>query len=451
MHLWKLVFLFLCIGVTILSVVTKGYHLFDSDRIEPFIQGADDTHYYIWLRSMVVDGDLDFRNDFEMTPFLDEHSREMALTQPLTETGLVPNKFPVGWAVITLPFFLITHLVLQISGAQVTGFEPVFQIVVWIQQMSLAGLGFWVLRRLMLRWFESQIVWLAILSGWVISMLVYYQTARVSMVHNAVFVLGVIVCWLSFLIKDVLTSSKRCSAATLLGMAVLTGFAAGLMVICRPSAMVYLVFPLFILLGAMVRVLLSRPMLTIWTVSGGVLGVAIGILPQLLAWKVLYGHWIYYSYEGEGFNWGAPQILASLFSDNHGLFNWHPGLWIGLTGLCVASILRRFPAAWMLSVGLIVWTNSSWHMVDFGSAFGGRAYEFLVVFAIFGHGFLLDWLENRPGWRHGLLSSFVVLALWNIAFLYAFMQGYVARQDPVTWNERISGIWQVFRDGLLPF
>ena len=433
---WFFAFLLLAVVSSSLAVVVKGFHLFSDDKLEPLIQGADDAHYYMWLRSWVVDGDVSFVNDIMFTPFMDARSKISVMKQETTDTGLVPNKFPVGWAVVNLPVYAITHQIISSFDSDAKGFEPAYQVSIWVWQILLAASGVCFFYDLVRRWVPRRVALTAIMAVWCCSPMIYYQTARISMSHNSVLVLGILVLWLSFRIQDLLKEQNSRTSKLFL-MTISAGFLAGLMVICRPSAIAYLAMPISVILAAMFSENLqwkNRCLMICAGVSGGI----IGAFPQLFAWKQLYGKWIHYSYEGEGFNWGEPQFFESLFGDHHGLFNWHPFLLLGLVVLLLASVKKIFPRSWIISLLLITWANASWHMVYFGSAFGGRAYEFLVVYSGLGAAFLLTYLKPRQWLRNSVLCGYLVFGIWNTIFMYLFMQGLVSREEPVSWAERLS-------------
>ena len=444
---WNTTFIFMVLLVSCVAVIVKGFHLFSSTRDEPFIQGADDTHYFMWLRSWVVDGDISFLNDVQETPFLEDSAKQTILQQPTTETGLVGNKFPVGWAVLSLPFYLVAHWITPLTPWPADGYSPPYQIAIWLGQILISGFGFYLLARVLRRWFSTDICIAAICLTWLNSPMVYYQSARISMVHNVVFVLACLVVWLAIKIKEHVEQYKETGTVhrnLLLLLTLGAGFHAGLLVICRPSSLVYLIMPVSLILVAMIRHLRYRPSILVMMVTIALVGAFLGIFPQLLAWKHLYGHWIYYSYQGEGFNWSHPQLYQSLFSAHHGWLNWHPMLAVGIISLLIATIKGSFPYSWIATAAAIIWTNASWHMVYFGSAFGGRAYEFMGFFATIGFAFLLYWLRKKTRWRNSILILFTLTSIWNAFFLYAFMQGRVHRELPVTWAEKIEAVSRLF-------
>lgn len=445
---WNIGLILMVLIVSSIAVVIKGFHAFSTTRNEPFIQGADDTHYFLWLRSWVVDGDIDFQNDFKETPFLEPAAKTSILQEPVTETGLVGNKFTVGWAVLSLPPYLLAHWITPLTHWPQDGYSPPYQIAIWLGQILISGFGFYLLARILRRWFTTDVCIAAICLTWLNSPMVYYQSARISMVHNVVFVLACLVVWLAIKIKEQLEStdseSDQPSRSLVLMLTLCAAFHAGLLVICRPSSLAYLWMPVALILVAMIRHCRNRPGLSAMMVIVALVGAFMGVFPQLLAWKHLYGHWIYYSYEGEGFNWFQPQLYASLFSPHHGWFNWHPMMAAGLIALFFATIKGRFPFSWIATAISIIWINSSWHMVYFGSAFGGRAYEFMGFFSTIGFAFVLFWLREHMKWRRVVLIVFTITAVWNALFLYAFMQGRVHRELPVTWPEKIQAVKAIF-------
>src|SRR5687768_4095689 len=61
---------------------------------------SDGKSYYAWLRSLALDGDLDFTNDFALI-----YSPGPVPTAPLRPNGLVANKTSVGVALTEVPGF----------------------------------------------------------------------------------------------------------------------------------------------------------------------------------------------------------------------------------------------------------------------------------------------------------------------------------------------------------
>ena len=66
----------------------------------------DGKSYYLQLRSIVYDGDANYYDEMLYHHELYESVKYVSDVLP---TGYVPNVFPLGFAVILTPFFLLGH------------------------------------------------------------------------------------------------------------------------------------------------------------------------------------------------------------------------------------------------------------------------------------------------------------------------------------------------------
>ena len=110
---------------------------------------GDALGYYAWLRSVVFDGDSNFSNDYRLlTDELAEDSEELT---PLA-TGLVPNKWPPGSALLWAPLFLVVAAIvgtLNLVGAQI----PVWrQVLLPLNVNYSCRFGRLLVRRRTVRW-----------------------------------------------------------------------------------------------------------------------------------------------------------------------------------------------------------------------------------------------------------------------------------------------------------
>lgn len=439
---WMLALILFVAGATLMTVITKGYHLFSESSYEPLIQGVDDASYYLWLKRLIVNGDLNFDEGFKESPLLDQDGKDVMLGYNKTPKGLVPNKFTIGWAVLSVPPFLATHLLGMAGLWPADGYGPAYQLAVLFWHLGLAATSLFLAHSVITRWISPHFAWIAVLGVWLSSPLLYYQTARISMAHNSVFFLCVVAVWMAFKVSDRIAESRKVDRATL-ALTFLIGVVSGLLIIVRPPAIVYLALPFL----TMIQALRHRELSSVTRfamVALAMVGVTCGILPQAIAWKHLYGKWIVYSYEGEGFNWLEPDFFTSLMSSHHGLFNWHPLLLPCLITLLWVTIRKRFPVSWLISAVAIMWINAAWHLPAFGSAFGGRAFDFLVFFAMIGCGFLLQFCKDRK-YLYPTLSILIITAFSNVCFLALYISPYIPREDPVPWLDRFQALEMALR------
>jgi len=164
------------------------------------------------------------------------------------------------------------------------------------------------------------------------------------------------------------------------------------------------------------------------------LGVFLGFLPQMLAWKVIYGRYITFGGDLEAWSreagvnlpvlfrlssWFDPRSLHFwdvLFSAERGLFNWTPLTLLGLLGLVLA--LRRAP---LLALGGLMaflataWFSGSVAGFEGGDAFGGRRFDVFFPFVALGLAAILEVAARRPFLAPSCLLA--GLALWNVGFI----------------------------------
>lgn len=134
---------FVLLVVCYLLLIPLYAHLGYLDNLGSRIRGYDSVYYYVYLRSLVFDGDLDFENEWE-------HYYGSSDARPF-ET----NVFSVGPAILWLPFFSAGHVVTVAASAlgseiAADGYTGIYQAFVYIGN-SLYGLIGVLLTALILR------------------------------------------------------------------------------------------------------------------------------------------------------------------------------------------------------------------------------------------------------------------------------------------------------------
>jgi len=416
----KVIALLLAVCGTVIAagVTWPAWDMFGAAR-RPMLQGWDDSFYYFWLPSVVIDHDVDFANQLAHSGTIDPATRDLALTLPRTQTGLLESKYPPGWALGSLPFFLLGH---AFAPEDATGFEPIYLCAVWLGQLLYAAVGLWLAVQILSRYFSAPIAWLAALGGWLTSPLVYYQTARLSMSHSQVFTLAMAVFWISFRIRDGDTRPR---------LWLMLGLFSTLMVVTRNVVLVYLLLPA-IVVGHRVRSL--PPVL--WLIAGA----AGPALVQVFAWKLLYGSWIAYSYGGERFDFSQLHLWQVLFSPLHGWFYWHPLTLVALGAFVPWACARGEGRAWLISLAIIVVLSAAWPTWWLGSSFGYRGFEVATFFVMVGLAVLLK-VTFKHRLARPLLSMVMTIAIvWNLALFALFLTQNIPREAPVTHRQALHAL-----------
>jgi hypothetical protein len=151
----------------------------------------------------------------------------------------------------------------------------------------------------------------------------------------------------------------------------------------------------------------------------------LAFVPQAIAWRIGFGHWILVP-QGSGFVDGsASNWLNTLVSADRGSFNWTPVMLFGFLGL-VAGV-HRTPLLYGGSLAVFlatVWVNGSVPFYDWaaGDAFGARRYSLVVPLMALGLAEALE-LSARALKRRPLLGPAGLLlaaGLWNLGFISHF-------------------------------
>ncbi len=412
-----------------LASLHQGWDMFARTPPRLMMQGADDSSYYFWVRSAVVDGDLDFRNDLAQAPTIDESARVRAQAEPPTPLGRVRNKYPIGWAVATLPFFLIAHAIALATGGPADGWQPVYFLVIWLGHLGYVVFGLLAARRVLARFLDAEAALVGLLVGWLVSPLLYYQTARINMPHSLAFAL------VALLYDRALACEQNPERRS---NWIVGGVAAGLLLITRPICAPYLLFPAWVI-GRLLSA--EGTAGTAWRRLAWALVPALALVAlQLLAQRQLHGEWRFDTYDSEPFYFAHPQLLATLFSPQHGWLYWHPLMTVGVIALVVAVARGRLPWAWLVALAAVTYLNASWWCWWWGSSFGNRSFEGATLFVMAGWG--LVWAKTR---EHSLLRRITTATVAagvaaNAILLALYMGGAISRGDPVSYSEMLAAL-----------
>lgn len=439
-------FLYVFLGLLGALAVVVGSRLTVREIANPdaghSLMGWDAAFHHMWLRSAVMDQDLDFENEIRMGDTLAAADRALALEGiGGTETGLVPNANSIGWAVFHAPWFAAGHgfaLGADALGFEVRtdGFGSVYEACLYSGSLFYAGLSLWLTWLLLRRFFGERAAWASLVLVWTSSFLIFYQLRQYGMAHGLTYLCLVSAYYWCFAIRDF---PPLCRNWALLGASV------GMLMVTRYQAAVYLLFPVVVALCE-----LGSRRAGVKAAFWGLVALCLPIALQLFAWKVLFGNWLMPTYQGEGLHWEDPEWFGSLFAANHGLFYWHPVFLIGLLGCLALIVSRRVSLSWtwLFSIGLAYVVNAAGHSGWLGGSFGNRAYEGVTFFVFFGVAGLLAaceearWGRFMSGCLYGVLGA---LALWNIGVLeviqYPWQTG-ISLEGAESYGALARAIWE---------
>ncbi len=392
-----------------------------------YVIGSDGLGYYAHLRSLLVDGDLQFANEF-----LEYNPLGHGVPNPYlsTATGHVPNKYSIGPALLWLPFFVVAHTLTILANQLGVTLEPdgyslLYQFFIGFGSIIYGLAGLVLIYKITIRFFHNNEAFLATSLVALSTNVIYYLSNEPTMSHSmSMFAVSLFAfIW----VKDIDNRQK--------GGMVLLGLAAGLMILIRPQNALFLVLLVlewfgFFKIDSNYTSRFGKQMIEI-----SVFGVTLlfMLIPQFAVWKILYGHFLYYSYEGEGFNFTNPHLLDSLFSARHGLISWTPIILFALIGAFLfLSKQAKLGLALIVAFILQWYLNSAWHSWWFGHSFGGRAYINCSFIFVIGIAMLLT---TSKKWAVPIRFLVVILVGWNLLFAAQYSFGMLPHDGAVTFKQ----------------
>ena len=428
----------LVIGCGVLALILFGSQLAEIPY-RSALRGSDNTFNYLWLRSLMVGGDLDFRDDLAATNTLAPNVRANVSNVPITKTGMAANKYGIGWSLVSLPFYLVADAIvaagrgLGLWTLERDGYNAVYQVCLQTGHFVLAGFALLLAYRVVRRWCAREPAVQGIAMVWAASPLLYYQTSNLSMSHGVTF-FAVTLC--AYALVRAEAAPGRLWPWWLAGMGV------GLAAITRFQTALFGVLPLWIWVRH------ARDAGGVAANTRSALVLVAGALPlvalQLAAWKIIYGSWLVYSYgqEKEPFYWTHPAVREVLFSANHGLFYWHPFLLAGLMGLLALAWRERgLVRAGVAATAATIYVNAAWWCWWFGSSFGSRAFDGTFLFFMLGLAWAFEWLSGRAA--RWLFAAGVACVGWNVVVLILYRLMAISRNSAVTYEEMLSAVWNL--------
>jgi len=317
--------------------------------------------YYMYLPAICI------YHDYKKLDWLTEIDKKYGVTggdgwQAQKEAnGNYVFKYLGGVAIMELPFFYVGHLVAKNYGYPADGFSPPYMYALAFGIIFYGMLGLLLLRHILLRYFKDGTVALTLLLLCLATNFIQYVAVDNGLSHAYIFPLYVLVIY----------TTLKWHERPRIVWALLTGYIIGLATISRPTEAIMLFIPLMWQMQnkeagrekwALVKT--HRSHVTIAIVGG-----LLGILPQLVYWKLSSGHFIY----DVGSKW---QFLTPWFRV---LFGWEKG-WFIYTPVTVFFIvgmffLKRFPfqksVLWFCLLN--IWIIIAWDDWRYGGSYSTRA------------------------------------------------------------------------------
>jgi hypothetical protein len=401
---------------------------------------SDAFYYYSYLRSMTFDRDVSFANDYRMLGLGDKAH----LFNPPTPTGYAHSAWTIGPAIVWSPFFATGHIAatrLKASGRDVAtdGTSYPYRQSIVIAGLCYALLAWWFTLRFVEQWYARRTasIAVALMAGG--TFMLWYTVVEPTMTHapSMAAVAGFLWCWAASRDKRGVSAPRNSSVRWWM----LLGALAGLMTLIRWQNALFAIVPACEAIAGLWRTTRSGQHEARATLLAGGLAftvvAAIACLPQMIAWKAIYGSYLAVSPVGPDIRWTAPQLELVLFSSRNGLVAMSPLLYVAAIGL-IAFIRRDRVAgvAFLAASAVMVYFNASIQDWWGSAGFGGRRFDGVVPMLALGLAGAWEWFR-RIAMRHpqAIVSlGLAAVVVWNLTLMSAESRGVVRPADAVSFG-----------------
>ena len=433
--------------------------------VTPRIYASDEIQYFSYLRSLWFDGDVSFENEYRY--FFDRNvgrgeGFHATFLEQYTDAGRRPSFATIGCALLWSPFYAVADLVTRVRGGPPDGFSRPYVAAV---AYGSAFYGFVAI--LLSIGAARRLAGRGLLAGilvWLGTPLVFYMYVSPPYSHacSAFAVALFVTIWLH--------ARERWTV----GGAIALGLSGALMAMVREQDAFLALGPAVDYVWTLVRgdsvsifqssrgptpartrsatsrlaraagaadtaIGINQRQPGTASVAGALLvaatgcfAFAIGLLPQLLAYKALNGRFGPSRLVMRKMNWQAPHAIEVLASPEHGFFLWTPLAALALAGLVVLAVRGQAHArrvAWcaLLMVAVQIYVSGSVESWTVAGAFGQRRFVALTILLTIGLAALVAAVPRGVA-RPALALTLGLSVWWNVALIAEFGTGMMNRQ-----------------------
>jgi hypothetical protein len=415
---------------------------------------SDGFYYFAYLRSLAFDGDVDFTNDYKLLG-LDDKPHLFAPTP----TGHAQSAASIGPAILWAPFFGAGHLVARPLAARhpdinANGISFPYRQAVCVAGLFYGLIGCWFCFRLTRRFYGTPLAALAVTLTVAGSFLLWYLVKEPSMTHGPSMAAVAGFAWAWIATRDArmrASSGERSSVSGALLTWAWLGALAGFMTLIRWQNALFAVLPAIDAIGLLISAVRTsdtgraRRVIINGAVFTGC--AALAFIPQMIAWRSIYGSWLAVSPLGPQIRWFDPQLVDILWSSRNGLLSWSPILYVGAIGFAMFVVRRpAIGAPMLLAVLLMTYFNAciqDWWGSD---GFGGRRFDGTIPFFCLGvaafASFTAGIVRRHP--LRAVATAGGALVLWNLTLMNVANSGLFRLGTSVSFGDTAAAQGRAF-------
>lgn len=370
--------------------------------------------YYYYLKLIFIDNSLVLNNLESVEQVFKTYNPSSTIYQFTTlPEGQIIVRYPIGQAILYLPFFLIAHLTALFTDFPADGFSKPYDVAMRIGGLVYHFLGFYFVAKILRLYFSDKVV------GITLVVLLFGTNAYSLMAGTALSAQGS----LFFLIALFVWIVDRYYKEKTNGLILSAAFVFGLICLNRPTDFVTII--LAVLWPLTIPGLSVKEEIKSFFGRKGhmVRFISVVILCALIQfgyWKYAGGSWFINSYgnPAEGLDFLSPHTIPFLFSFKSGWLLYTPIMVLVLIYLIVQAYKKEGIMVVVLAYTvLFIYLASSWTNWWYGGGFSqramGQAYVLLSI--------PLAGLINYAYFKKQkfsfipaiLIPVFVVLSIWQ--------------------------------------
>ncbi len=304
----------------------------------------DVVNYYSYLPAFFYEKDLSLSFLGDM---VNQKVEQQFYAPNYTPEGKPVIKMSMGMSVSYLPFFGMAHVYAKHFGYPVNGFSQPYQCALQFSSLFYYLIGLWFLWKVLRIYFNEEVSTLTLFFISFATNVFFYLTIIAAISHLVGF--AFIAMFIYFTIKWYDAFQWR--------YIVFIGLIGGFLTLVRPIN--FLVFLFFALYGIQTRADLLKRIHLFLEKKGMMLMMAIlaflVVLPQLLYWHYVSGHYFFNSYVGEHFFFNKPHLIEALVGFRKGWLIYTPIMFFSILGFFVVrQNLKTISLALIVFVGVYV-------------------------------------------------------------------------------------------------
>jgi len=402
------------------------------------LSGGDSIYYYSALRSIIIDNDLDFENEYQF--FINTRSDFTGFSKlPIKPhrnkiTGKHYLKYPIGTIISWAPFFILAQIIGYIayffSGntIYVSGFSQIHYYLVSLSSIFFSALAFFIIFRYMRKYLSisKNEAFLGCLLAALATPLTYYILFLPTYSHAAS------MFWCSLFVFFFLEIWRK--AKLTLKNALLLSFLFTMAILTRSQNFLLLIIPAMIILFSNKTThpypKFFLPKILLFFLTSFIL-----FAPQLLLNNYLHGGYLSSGIGALRFPYLLnPKIFYVLFSLKKGLFVWAPLTLISTVGVLLIKE-KALRLSFILFFLLQLYIVSSWYYFNQGDSYSIRMLINCSFMFALGMALLAKRYQHKIFLLYNLAAFFIVL---NFLLMTLFALRLIGQPYGYIWKSTIS-------------